>query len=208
LSRILLRLSSCDTLTSIIFTVAVFPCFDLILPASNRHIMSVSKVSPLQLLTAPVRLALFDPRVTAPLLIAILYYPEKLRSLLTIRLHPLISSPAFIKTLKVALGLGVLRGINNKLSQWVVNNWKSDANFVKSQEIVLISGGTSGIGKVVAEYFAKQGVKTVVLDINAPKEPLRKWYSNLFWTLSSNRTQLPGSTFTEPMSLRLLILLP
>jgi all-trans-retinol dehydrogenase (NAD+) len=136
--------------------------------------MSASKVSPLRLLTAPVRLALFDPRVTAPLLIAILYYPEKLRSLLTMRLHPLISSPAFIKTLKIALGLGVLRGINNKLSQWVVNNWKSDANFVKSQEIVLVSGGTSGIGKLMAEYFAKQGVKTVVLDINAPREPLRK----------------------------------
>jgi all-trans-retinol dehydrogenase (NAD+) len=136
--------------------------------------MSVSKVSPLRLLTAPVRLALFDPRVTAPLLIAILYYPEKLQSLLTTRLHPLISSPAFITTLKIALGLSLVRGINKKLSQWVVNNWKSDANFAKSQEIVMISGGTSGIGKLMAEYFAKQGVKTVVLDINAPKEPLRK----------------------------------
>jgi hypothetical protein len=136
--------------------------------------MSAPEISPLRLLVAPVRLALFDPRVTAPLLIAVLYYPEKLQSLLTARLHPLISSPAAIRVLKIALSLGVVRGINNKLSQWVVNNWKSDAKFIKSQEIVLISGGTSGIGKSMAEYFARQGVKTVVLDINAPKDPLRK----------------------------------
>jgi all-trans-retinol dehydrogenase (NAD+) len=136
--------------------------------------MAVSKMSPLSILTAPIRLALFDPRVTAPLLVALLYYPEKLRELLPERLHPLITSQAVVRTLSVLLGLGILRGVNQKLSQWTANNWKKDAKFVKSQELILISGGTSGIGKLMAEDFVKQGTKVIILDLNPPKTALRK----------------------------------
>jgi len=135
--------------------------------------LSKSKISPLRILTAPIRLALFDPRVTAPLLVAILYYPEKLRGFLPANLHPLITSPALIKTLKAFLTLGITRAANSKLSQLVYNNWKSPAKFVKSQELVLISGGCSGIGQLMAQDFAKFGVKVVVLDLNPPKEALR-----------------------------------
>jgi len=136
--------------------------------------MAASKMSPLSILTAPVRLALFDPRVTAPLLVALLYYPEKLQELLPERFHYLISSQAVIRTLSAFLGLGIVRGVNAKLSQWAANNWKKDAKFVKSQELILLSGGTSGIGKLMAEEFARRGVKVVILDLNPPKQALRK----------------------------------
>ena len=141
--------------------------------------MAASKMSPLSLLTAPVRLALFDPRITAPLLVALLYYPDKLRSLLPEQFHHLITSQAVIRTLSVFLGLGIVRGVNRKLSQWVANNWKKDAKFIKSQELVLISGGTSGIGKLMAEDFARRGVKVVILDLNPPKAALRKFSFNV-----------------------------
>lgn len=137
--------------------------------------MAVAKMPPLSLLTAPIRLALFDPRVTAPLLVAFLYYPDRLRSLLPPSLRPLVSSRAVIRILSVLLGLSILRGVNAKLSQWSANNWKKDAKFVKSQELVLISGGTSGIGKLMAEGFARRGVKVVILDLNPPKEVLREF---------------------------------
>lgn len=149
--------------------------------------MSASKISPLRLLTAPLKLALFDPRVTAPLLIALLYYPEKLYELLPTTLHPLIASPALIKTLEVCLSLGILGGVNKKLSQWTANNWKKDAKFVKDQELVLISGGCSGIGQLMAEDFARRGVKVVVLDLNKPKVALRKFLYLLLFGLSRNR---------------------
>ena len=138
--------------------------------------MAQSKTSAWKVVTAPVSLALFDPRVTAPLLVALLYYPQKLQSILPTRLHPLIFSPKLVAALKFALGLSVIRAINSRLSTAVVNNWTSDAKFVKSQEVVLISGGCSGIGKVLAEGFAKHGVKVIVLDIAKPKTPLRQYY--------------------------------
>lgn len=83
-------------------------------------------------------------------------------------------SDRFIAALKVFLGLGVLRVVNNKLSEYVVNNWKSNAKFVKSQEIVLISGGCSGIGLLMATEFAKTGTKVVVMDLSPPKSTLRE----------------------------------
>lgn len=36
----------------------------------------------------------------------------------------------------------------------------------------MISGGTSGIGKLMAEDFARRGVKVVILDLNPPKAAL------------------------------------
>lgn len=136
--------------------------------------MSQSKTNLSRTLTAPLRL-LLSGKGAAPLLIALLYYPDKVRSILPERLHPWIRSPAVIRALSVVLGISVVRGINNKLSQWVTNNWKRDAKFIKSQEIVLISGGSSGIGELMAAQFAKLGVKVVILDLNPPKTDIGKY---------------------------------
>ncbi|KAH7323728.1 hypothetical protein BKA65DRAFT_407336 [Rhexocercosporidium sp. MPI-PUGE-AT-0058] len=133
--------------------------------------MASSKLSPVRLLTTPIRFTLFDPRVTAALLIAAIYYPDKLRSILPTYFHSWISSPGFVKALTAFLGLGVVRGLNSKLSQYVSNNWKGSAKFLKSQEVVLITGGSSGIGELMAQDFAKRGVKVVVMDLRPPKNP-------------------------------------
>jgi all-trans-retinol dehydrogenase (NAD+) len=162
--------------------------------------MTTARTPPLQVLTAPTRLVLFDPRVTGPLLLAILYHPDRLRSILPSGLHPLIESPRFIKLLKACLGLVLICKLNNKLSELTANNFKRNARFVKSQELVLISGGSSGIGELMAKDFAKVGVKVVVLDLSPPKEPLRKPAPSLhFWSLfppltkpSSERVLLPS----------------
>lgn len=122
----------------------------------------------------PIKLAIAEPRVTGALLLAILYYPEKLQSILPDRVYPVITSDRFIAALKGFLGLGVLRVVNNKLSEYVVNNWKSNAKFVKSQEVILISGGCSGIGLLMATEFAKMGTKVAVMDLNPPKTTLRE----------------------------------
>lgn len=126
--------------------------------------------SPLSILTAPVRLALTDPRITAPLLVALVYFPSRLQSQLPPRLYGFLTSARVIQALEVVLGIGVLRSLNRTLSQWTVNNWQRDARFVKSQELVLITGGCSGIGELMARQFAEKGVKVVVLDVNPPKE--------------------------------------
>ena len=137
--------------------------------------MASSKLKPVRVITAPVRFALFDPRGTAAILIAAIYYPEKLRSILPAYFYSWISSPRFIKTLTALLGLGIVRGLNRKLSQYMSNNWKSDAKFIKSQEVVLITGGSSGIGELMAHDFAKRGVKVVVKDLRPPKKSFREF---------------------------------
>jgi all-trans-retinol dehydrogenase (NAD+) len=119
--------------------------------------------------------ASFDPKLTGALLVALVYYPERVQSILPARLRSYVISPAFVRALKTLLVFGVLRKVNRKLSQLALNGWKSDARFVKSQEVVLITGGSSGIGEIMARDFSSKGVKVVVMDINPPKHPFREY---------------------------------
>lgn len=120
----------------------------------------------------------FDSKVTGALLVALLYYPHKLRGILPTNIQPHITSPAAVRTLKILFVFGILKRLNNKLSQLVLNNWKGNAKFTKSQELVLITGGSSGMGELVARDFSSQGVKVVVMDLNPPKTPFP---SNVFY---------------------------
>ncbi|KAG4032092.1 hypothetical protein MFRU_007g00060 [Monilinia fructicola] len=120
----------------------------------------------------------FDPKITGTLFVALAYYPHKLKSILPIKIQPYITSSYFIQALKVLLVFGILRVINRKLSQLVLNNWKGHAKFVKSQELVLITGASSGIGEIIARDFSSNGVKVVAIDVNPPKNPFP---SNVFY---------------------------
>ncbi|KAF7860771.1 hypothetical protein EAF04_008289 [Stromatinia cepivora] len=120
----------------------------------------------------------FDPKLTGALLVALLYYPHKLQAILPTNIQPHIASLAFVRTLKILLVFGILRSVNKKLSQLVLNNWKGNAKFIKSQELVLITGGSSGIGEIMARDFSCKGVKVVVMDLNPPKTPFP---SNVFY---------------------------
>lgn len=74
--------------------------------------------------------------------------------------------------LGVVLALSVIRTFNRVLSSFVLNNWTSD-KYDWSREIVLLTGGCSGIGQHVAHSLASKGVKVIVADINEPVAPLR-----------------------------------
>lgn len=136
--------------------------------------MARSKNTTVQrILSAPVGLAT-SPITAGALLYGILYQPEKLLSVLPTKLHPLITSPRFTTVLKGLVTLGAIRAVSNKLSDLAVNNWKGAQKFVKSQEIVLITGGASGIGEAMTKEFSKLGVKVIIVDIKPPANPLRK----------------------------------
>lgn len=78
------------------------------------------------------------------------------------------------RALKILLGTTAavfgLRLLNTLLTTCALNNFTSDT-YDWSKEIVLITGGSSGIGEITVHKLAKRGIKVVALDINPPKTP-------------------------------------
>lgn len=90
-------------------------------------------------------------------------------------IHHALKFPLAIKGFKTALVFAVLRYINCTLSQLSLNNWQSVPPFKSEDEVVLITGGSSGIGKLVVQDLARRakGIKILILDIREPGYDLR-----------------------------------
>lgn len=50
----------------------------------------------------------------------------------------------------------------------MLNNWKNDV-YEWDKEIVVVTGGSDGIGAIVVGMLAQKGVKVVILDVQTPK---------------------------------------
>ncbi|KAH2760026.1 hypothetical protein KXV52_001030 [Aspergillus fumigatus] len=77
-------------------------------------------------------------------------------------------NPLVQKALTAALVYGALRQTNRLLSQWSINNWQRAHPWQGDRELVLVSGGCSGIGKQIMEDLSRKGIRVVILDINEP----------------------------------------
>lgn len=80
----------------------------------------------------------------------------------------LLRNPLTQKALALLLALGLLGKLNRWVSQCSLNNWTCAQRWQSSRELVLLTGGSSGIGKQVMEDLAKTGVRVVILDVNDP----------------------------------------
>ncbi|RKF64612.1 Dehydrogenase RED2 [Erysiphe neolycopersici] len=116
-------------------------------------------------------LTLTDTRVIGPILVLLMYFPRRLKKLLPPQLQPLLKSPLLVKLLSAIAGYHILRKTNNAISQHYSNNGRR-VLFKTSDELVLISGGSSGIGLLMAEEFARRGVKVIILDLREPKNSI------------------------------------
>ncbi|KAL1964868.1 hypothetical protein VTN77DRAFT_6370 [Rasamsonia byssochlamydoides] len=84
------------------------------------------------------------------------------------RAQAALTSPLARKLLATLLTLGVLRHINRTLSRLVLNNWQTD-KWDWTKELVLLTGGCSGIGKQLALDLAARGIKVIIIDIQEPQ---------------------------------------
>ncbi|KAI4151313.1 MAG: hypothetical protein LQ340_003582 [Diploschistes diacapsis] len=102
---------------------------------------------------------LLNPFLTLPLWLLARYH-DRARGLG-------LDHPLALKRLTLCMYLGVLRWVNGFLSQKALNNW-TKAKFDWKKELVLITGGADGFGKLWTLMFAEKGVKVVILDIQQP----------------------------------------
>ncbi|MCJ1338695.1 hypothetical protein MMC09_003984 [Bachmanniomyces sp. S44760] len=68
------------------------------------------------------------------------------------------------KRLKILFYLGLARYLNGILSRGALNNWKGDA-YDWTKEVVVVTGGSEGIGKHLVRLLASRNIKVAVLDI-------------------------------------------
>ena len=111
--------------------------------------------------TADVVLRLFkntalNPSLTLPILL-LSHYTRRGQTLAA-------GHEVALNRLKLFVYLGIARWINNLLSGALVNNWVS-SKYEWEKEIVVISGGSDGIGKLVALLLQEKGAKVAILDI-------------------------------------------
>jgi all-trans-retinol dehydrogenase (NAD+) len=115
---------------------------------------------------APIRLTALNPLVTGPLLLALLKRPqvfEPLQSLLAPTAQNIFDRFKTGSTsLKILFAWGALRVLNNWFRRKVVNNWVSDTYDWK-KEIVLVTGGSSGIGNLVVRDIVARGIKLLLV---------------------------------------------
>ncbi|KAJ5657883.1 NAD(P)-binding protein [Penicillium longicatenatum] len=78
-----------------------------------------------------------------------------------------------------ALGfVGLCSRVNSYLSRRALNGVTATLPWDSEREVVVVTGGSSGIGAAIVELLAHRGIKTLILDVTEPREELR---SNTFF---------------------------
>ncbi|BAE66076.1 unnamed protein product [Aspergillus oryzae RIB40] len=106
---------------------------------------------------------LLSPWKMIPLL-ALAQYTVKGREILE-------SRPEVLKALKVLASLAVFSRLGAWLDRRSINNGLKD-HYDWNREVVVLTGGSGGIGRRVAQLFGDRGIKVAILDIAAPEDSL------------------------------------
>jgi all-trans-retinol dehydrogenase (NAD+) len=140
--------------------------------------------------------AALEPALTGPLLLFLTKAPEDLR-IRVLRLlteNPYRSNPHIersIRALKVLFTLGVIRSLNVVLNRLALNHWrvkKQGAAWDFPKEVAIVTGGSSGFGKLIAEGLAKKIKHVAVLDVNDAPDDLAASTLSSFITLRDSST--------------------
>ncbi|KAG6365611.1 hypothetical protein INS49_007222 [Diaporthe citri] len=70
--------------------------------------------------------------------------------------------------------LPLLPKLNSWMSQRKANNFEVDDTWDCSKEIVVVTGGSSGIGAKIVSWLERDNVKVIIIDLNPPLEPTGK----------------------------------
>ncbi|KAL4884478.1 hypothetical protein BJY04DRAFT_215444 [Aspergillus karnatakaensis] len=87
-------------------------------------------------------------------------------------LQAILSHPAFQTTLALVATIQALKSLNKYLTRQVQNHWTPPRPWDASQELILVTGGSSGIGHQIILDLSALGVRVIIFDIQDPPSPL------------------------------------
>lgn len=91
------------------------------------------------------------------------------------RAQDIVKAPLTRYALGAWLALRLLRGLNSQLSRYTLNNYTTLSKFEPTNELAVVTGGSSGIGWQIMKDLSALNVRVVILDVQEPKGPLRKY---------------------------------
>lgn len=109
------------------------------------------------------RKTILHPIVTIPITVLYYYLRSVDVSIATTLEKPLLATTALSLTLC----------FNDLLTHGSTNNWVSDETWDWSREIVVVTGGSGGIGGSIVQRLAADGVQVVVVDVIEPTYSLK-----------------------------------
>ncbi|KAI0403850.1 NAD(P)-binding protein [Xylaria palmicola] len=137
--------------------------------------MSAVLYSPLQGVAETLRGIILSPALSGPLLLAVTYAPDAVHNAVmnvANRLPGLqtlsnVDLGTAAKVLRVIFALSIVRQLNRVMNTMAANSWRvmASTGWDWPNEIAVVTGGSSGIGKLVVEKLVALGVRVAVLDI-------------------------------------------
>lgn len=150
---------------------------------------------PLNLINAVV----LSPFFSGTLLFAVIRFPHVIQdaiALISSKLPVGVEVPrSFLSMLRVALqallATSILRQINQGLNTLAHNSWRvvSRSHWNWPNEIAVVTGASSGIGKDMAHKLADLGIQVAVLDIQKPPKDLQSHQNIAFYQCDVTSTK-------------------
>ncbi|KAI1359096.1 hypothetical protein F5Y08DRAFT_91847 [Xylaria arbuscula] len=121
----------------------------------------------------PLRDIFLSPLVSGPILLAVAQAPDVVQDLVSKLanglqwLLPNLNLSTIVTALRILFAVSVVRRLNRALNTIAANSWRlmPSKDWDWPNEIAVVTGGSSGIGKLVVEKLVAQGLRVAVLDI-------------------------------------------
>jgi NAD(P)-dependent dehydrogenase (short-subunit alcohol dehydrogenase family) len=81
------------------------------------------------------------------------------------------SRPHLLKALKAFASIAVIGRVSAWLDRRAINNGVTD-HYDWNREVIVLTGGSGGIGQRIAQLLGSRGIKVAILDITPPTNPL------------------------------------
>jgi NAD(P)-dependent dehydrogenase (short-subunit alcohol dehydrogenase family) len=134
-----------------------------------------------------IQKTLLNPGLTVPLWL-LAHYTQKGRAVA-------LDHSKAVHRLKVLMYLGLFRWAQGILDAGAQNNWTSD-KWDWNKELVVVTGGSNGFGRILVELFAglNKNIKVINLDYEKPSYAARKYPSSGFDNSDADRHPANSTT--------------